>query len=253
VVSETRGWDSERGITRSQRSKEEVHDYRYFPDPDLPPLYLSQAEIDRVAAALPLLPLHRRDRYLAHLGLSPEGASQLSSERELADFFDALLVAAGLPEADLAGSLSDSERGLAKSAANWLLSELLGLLHRDGKSLAESLVKPQQLAELLQLLADDTISGKQAKELFARMYQSGDSAAALVDSLGLRQLRDPTAIAAVCQQILAEPAHQKQVAGYAKNPKLLGFFVGKVLAATAGRANPELVSATLVRLLSEKS
>ena len=251
VQAETRGWDAERGLTRSQRSKEAAHDYRYFPDPDLPPLEIHTSWLDAVRQALPELPQRRRQRYQTVWGLSAYDATLLTAERELCEYFDAMLGAAGLPaQANLAPADSLAQ-AVAKLAANWLAGELVGALNRDGKSLVDSPVPAAALGELVRLVADETISGKQAKEVFSRMYQSGERAPAIVEALGLKQLTDPAAIEAACRQVLADPANQKQLQSYAKNPKLLGFFVGKVLAATGGRGKPELVSATLLRLLSE--
>ena len=249
VVAETRGWDSERGISRSQRSKEEAHDYRYLPDPDLPPLVISDAWLAEVTQSLPELPLPRRSRYIGALGLSPYDATVLTAERELCDYFDAVLAACAVP---VSGEVTAAQRTLAKLAANWLASELLGLLNRDAKVLADSPVKAPDLAALLRLIADETISGKQAKELFARMYRSGENPVALVEELGLRQVTDPAVIEAACRKVINATENQKQVEKFAQNPKLLGFFVGKAIAETGGRAKPELVSATLLRLLAER-
>lgn len=250
VRGETRGWDAERGVSRSQRSKEEAHDYRYFPDPDLPPLHIDAAWRDAVQASLPELPMSRLHRYGQTLGLPPQDAALLTSERELSDFFDAALVACGVP----AATLSHDHRALAKQAANWLSSELLGALNRDGKDLSSSPISATALGELVRLIADGTISGKQGKDVFARLY-AGESSSplALVDALGLRQISDPAIIEEACHRVLAAPAHQKQVEQYQKNPKLLGFFVGKVIAETGGRAKPDAVSAILQRLLAERA
>jgi aspartyl-tRNA(Asn)/glutamyl-tRNA(Gln) amidotransferase subunit B len=251
VVAETRGFDAERGLTRSQRSKEEAHDYRYFPDPDLPPLCLEPAFIESVRAALPELPLARRERYLDALGLPPYDAGVLTAERELGDYFDEMLDACGVPKK---APLTSVERALAKTAANWLASELLGVLNRDGeevKTVSASAVRAKELAELVRLVVQESISGKQAKEVFARMWKTGESPLHIVQELGLRQESDPSVIEAACRKIILAPANQTQVQKYHQNPKLLGFFIGKVLAETGGRAKPELVSATLVRLLEE--
>lgn len=251
IVAETRGWDAERGLSHSQRSKEAAHDYRYFPDPDLPPLCLDPAWVKEIVAALPELPLLRRARYVDALGLSQQDAALLTAERELCDYFDELLSACGISRLLGADAISPSQRVLAKLGANWLTSELLGMLNREDKSLAASPVRAAALGELVRLIADETISGKQAKEVFARMYASGDSPAVIVEALGMRQITDAAAIEAACRKVIAAPANQKQVEKFAQNPKLLGFFVGKVLAETGGRAKPELVSATLIRLLTE--
>jgi aspartyl-tRNA(Asn)/glutamyl-tRNA(Gln) amidotransferase subunit B len=250
VVAETRGWDAERGISRSQRSKEEAHDYRYFPDPDLPPLAIAEDWLDAVRKGLPELPLMRRERYITALGLPPYDATVLTAERELCDYFDALLLACGVKATE---GLLPTHKTLARLGANWLSVELLGVLNRDGKTLTDSPVRAPELAELIMLVADETISGKQAKELFTRMYKSGASPARLVEELGLRQISDPAIIEAACRKVLAAKENQKQVEKFAQNPMLLGFFVGKALAETGGRGKPELVSATLLRLLSERT
>jgi len=252
VIAETRGWDAERGVSRSQRSKEEAHDYRYFPDPDLPPLAIEPAWLEEIRGRLPELPLVRRERYIKILGLTPYDATVLTAEAELARFFDEVLLACGVPAGSAGAEVNASQRALAQLCKNWIASELLGLLHRDGKELSQSPVSAAALAELLKLVSSETISGKQAKEVFARMYRTGESAAAIAQSLGLRQLTDPSAIEAACRKVVFSPENQKQVEKYAQNPKLLGFFVGKVLAETGGQARPDLVSATLIRLLAER-
>ena len=252
VRAETRGWDAERGLSRSQRSKEEAHDYRYFPDPDLPPLHIDADWKAEVQAGLPELPMARLRRYSDALGLPAQDALLLISERDLSDYFDGALSACGLPPSNSAPT--QAERVLAKLAANWLTSELLGVLNRDGKALAQSPIAAAALGELARLIADGTISGKQGKDVFARLY-AGESAspAALVDALGLRQISDPAILEDACRRVLSAPAHQKQIEQYQKNPKLLGFFVGKAIAETGGRAKPDAVSAILQRLLAERA
>ncbi len=255
IVMETRGWDAQTGTSRSQRSKESAHDYRYFPDPDLPPLVISPQWLAEVRERLPLTPMQRLDRYRERLGLSLYDAAVLTAERELCDYFDQLLAALGVPAAEPAdgAELGTRDRSLAKLCSNWLLTELLGALNRDGRAIEKSPVSADALAELLRFVADETVSGKQAKEVFARMYAQGERAAAIIDALGLRQLTDAAAIEQVCRQVITASENQTQVAKYRQNPKLLGFFVGKVLAATAGRAKPELVNDILLRLLDEKA
>jgi len=250
VVAETRGWDADRGISRSQRSKEEAHDYRYFPDPDLPPLHIASDWLAAVRRDLPELPLDRRSRYITVLGLPPYDATVLTAERDLCDYFDTLLSACGVKAT---GEIAPTHKTLARLGASWLAVELLGVLNRDSKSLADSPVPAAALGELVQLIADETISGKQAKDLFARMYKNGDSPTRLVEELGLRQVSDPAIIEAACRKVISAPENQKQVEKFAQNPKLLGFFVGKAIAETGGRGKPDLVSATLLRLLSERN
>ena len=254
VAAETRGWDAQRGTSRSQRSKEAAHDYRYFPEPDLPPLLISEQWLAEIRGSLPRTPLQRYERYRERLGLSPYDAALLTAERELCDYFDELLTALGLPRDEPAGAreLTPAEQALAKLGSNWLASELLGALHRDERTIEESPVSATALAELVGAVAGGAVSGKQAKEVLGRMYAQGEGAAAIIDSLGLRQLTDAAAIEAVCERVVAAPQNQAQVARYAHSPKLLGFFVGQVLAETGGRAKPELVNDILRRLLSRK-
>jgi aspartyl-tRNA(Asn)/glutamyl-tRNA(Gln) amidotransferase subunit B len=246
VVQETRGWDAERGTSQSQRSKEEAHDYRYLPDPDLPPLCIDEAWLAELAGTLPETPMARRDRYQQALRLPAQDAALLSSEPELGDYFDRTLAAG-------------AEKGpeAAKAAANWIGTELLGALGRDGKPITASPVAPEQLAELLALIAEGTISGKIAKDVFLRLYSGAEPAGArprqIVADRGLAQLSDPAAIEALCQEVINLPAHKKQADKVrAGDPRLLGFFVGQVMARSAGKANPELVNQTLRRLLHDK-
>ena len=250
IIMETRGWDAARGTSRSQRKKEHAHDYRYMPDPDLPPLHLDPVWLQSIAAALPATPMQRRDLYLERLGLTPYDASVLTVERELCDFFDQALVAAGVPAS--AVSLPEAMRSRAKQCANWLSSELLGLLNNESRDITASPVSAESLGELVRCVADEVISGKQGKEVFARMYETRESPTEIIERLGLRQITDPAVISAACRKVVDDPAMQKQVGKYKQNPKLLGFFVGKALAETQGKAKPELVSEIMLRLLSEK-
>ncbi|MFO0574913.1 MAG: Asp-tRNA(Asn)/Glu-tRNA(Gln) amidotransferase subunit GatB [Polyangia bacterium] len=256
IVQETRGWDAQRGTSRSQRSKEEAHDYRYLPDPDLPPLVLDPVWLQSVAASLPATPMQRRDRYVERLGLTGYDAQVLTAERELCDYFDQVLRAAGVPLPGPASAsvvaVGDEHKARAKLAANWLAVELLGHLNRESRTLAESPIPPDALGELVQLIGEGTISGKQGKDVFAQMIETRERPAQIVAALGLSQLTDPAAIEAACRKVLDDPLNQKQVDKYRQNPKLLGFFVGKVLAETGGRAQPERVSETLLRLLGSK-
>jgi aspartyl-tRNA(Asn)/glutamyl-tRNA(Gln) amidotransferase subunit B len=250
IIMETRGWDAARGTSRSQRKKEEAHDYRYLPDPDLPPLVIDSLWLESIAATLPATPMQRRDQYLERLGLSPYDASVLTSERELCEFFDRVLLAAGLPPGNTA--LLDAQRARAKQSANWLSSELLGLLNKDNRTITESPVSADALGELVRYISDGIISGKQGKDVFAKMYESRETPTDIIERLGLRQISDPELITAACRKVVDDPGMQKQVEKYKQNPKLLGFFVGKALAETQGKAKPELVSEIMLRLLSEK-
>jgi aspartyl-tRNA(Asn)/glutamyl-tRNA(Gln) amidotransferase subunit B len=229
VEQQTRLYDSGRGVTRRMRSKEHDHDYRYFPDPDLLPLELEPAWLDRLRAELPELPDAKKARFVADFGLSAEDAGVLVAERASADYFERV-----------------AEGRDAKAAANWVMGELFGALNRSGLGIEQSPVAPERLGALIDLIADGTISGRIAKDLFAEMIETGAAPGDIVAAKGLRQVSDEGAIAAAVDAALA--AHPAQVAQYATNPKVLGFFVGQVMKATGGKANPALVN----ELLREK-
>jgi aspartyl-tRNA(Asn)/glutamyl-tRNA(Gln) amidotransferase subunit B len=233
IVQETRLWDAERGSSHSMRSKEEAHDYRYFPDPDLPPVTLDQAFLDRAREALPELPPARRDRFVRDLELSGKDADVLTEERALADYFEAV-VRAGAN---------------AKRASNWIQSELLRELNREGRGPADSPVGPGALAELLVLIDSGAINGKIGKDVFAKMYASGRRAQEIVAAEGLTQVSDTGEIEAACRKVVAD--NPKEVARVRDNPKLIGFFVGQVMKLTGGKANPALVNETLKKILEE--
>ena len=233
VVQETRQWDADRGTSHPMRSKEEAHDYRYFPEPDLPPLRISEVEIERVRSSLPELPLARRARFATTLGLGEYDAALLTSERPIADYYEQVV--------------ADGADG--KRAANWVGTELLGQLHRDQRPIEQCPIAPRALGELVRLVDDGTLSGKIAKDVFGKMYASGRSARAIVDEEGLVQLTDEAAIEAACRRVIE--AHAKQVEKFrAGNVKLLGFFVGQVMKETGGKASPEIVNRLLGRLLA---
>jgi aspartyl-tRNA(Asn)/glutamyl-tRNA(Gln) amidotransferase subunit B len=226
VAQETRLFDSGRGETRLMRSKEHDHDYRYFPDPDLLPLVLTPGWLDRLRADLPELPDAKKARFIADYGLSAEDAGVLVAERATAEYFER--VALGRDP---------------KAAANWVMGDLFGALNRKGLGIEESPVTPELLGALIELIADGTISGRIAKDVFAEMIETGADPAAIVDQKGLRQLSDTGAIEEAVDAALA--AHPGQVAQYATNPKVLGFFVGQVMKATGGKANPAVVNQLL--------
>ena len=239
VVQETRGWDAERGTSRSQRSKEEAHDYRYLPDPDLPEIVVDDAWLAAVRAALPEAPLLRRVRYLA-LGLSPGDATLFSSEHELGDYFDETLTAL---------SPGRDPRAAARLAAGWIGTELLSRLHGEGVAIARSPLPPPLLAELMELIDEGQISGKMGKQLFPEVY-GGASPRALVRERGLAVVADPAAIEALCRRVLDDPKNEKLIERYrAGQDKVLGSFVGQVMKESGGQAKPELVNETLRRLL----
>jgi len=236
VVQETRLWDADAGASASMRSKEEAEDYRYFPDPDLPPLVVADELVDRIRGELPELPVQRSQRFAA-LGLGLDDACTLVAEPALADYFDAAVTAHG-------------DGAAAKTIANWMLGELQSQLNRDDSTIAACKVTPAQLADLVKLIDGGTISGKIAKKVFIDMFASGDDADAIIERKGLKQISDPGAIEAVVAEVLA--ANRGQVADYRGGKTgLLGFFVGQVMKKTRGQANPKLVNEILRKLLAE--
>jgi aspartyl-tRNA(Asn)/glutamyl-tRNA(Gln) amidotransferase subunit B len=227
VVQETRLFDPDKGTTRPLRSKEEAHDYRYFPDPDLLPLELDDAFLEDCRSTLPELPDAKCKRYEV-LGITPYNASVLTAEVETARWFDELLGAGADP----------------KQAANWVVAELFGALNRRGETIDRSPVSAGQAAELLALVADGTISGTISKQVFEIMLETGEGAGAIVESRGLRQTSDTGAIDAEIDKVLA--ANADKVAEYKSGKEqLFGFFVGQTMKAMAGKANPKLVNERL--------
>jgi aspartyl-tRNA(Asn)/glutamyl-tRNA(Gln) amidotransferase subunit B len=234
VIQETRLYDADSGTTRSMRGKEEAHDYRYFPDPDLLPLQVSDEWVERLRGELPELPTAKLLRYQQDLGLSAYDAGVLSAERPLAEYFEALVAAHGQP----------------KNCANWVMSELLGALRESGLSIEQCPVSPQQLAGILRRIDDKTISGKIAKTVFEEIWQSGKSADQVIEEKGLKQVSDSGAIEPLVAEVIA--ANPDQVAEYqAGKDKLMGFFVGQVMKASKGKANPAMVNQLLKKKLSE--
>jgi aspartyl-tRNA(Asn)/glutamyl-tRNA(Gln) amidotransferase subunit B len=234
VVQETRLWDPEAGRTNAMRGKEEAHDYRYFPDPDLVPLVIDAAWIESVRTALPELPDEKKQRFMDQHGLPPYDAEVLTTTRELSDFFEATVTHCHQP----------------KPASNWIMGSLLGLLNAEGLEIADSPISAPALAELLNLIDKGTISGKIAKTVFEEMAASGKSAQEIVAAKGLEQVSDSDAIAAVVDQVLTE--NLEEVARLkAGNKKLMGFFVGQVMKATRGKANPKVVNQLLAEKLAD--
>ncbi len=234
VVQETRLFDSNTGMTRSMRGKEEAHDYRYFPDPDLVPLVISDEWIDKIRQTLPELPDAKRSRFVEQLGLSAYDAEVLSSERKLADYFDACV------------AISKD----AKTCANWIMGDILRKLKETETAISEAPIAPDQLAGLLARIADNTISGKIAKTVFEKMWQDARSADEIIEAEGLKQVTDTGAIEGLVDDVIA--AHPEQVAEYlAGKEKLIGFFVGKVMQASQGKANPGMVNQLLKKKLTE--
>jgi aspartyl-tRNA(Asn)/glutamyl-tRNA(Gln) amidotransferase subunit B len=234
VVQETRLYDPDRDETRSMRSKEEANDYRYFPDPDLLPLALDDAFIEDARSALPELPDAKAARLVREHGLSEYDAGVLTASRELAAYYEQ--VAAGMD-------------GELKLAANWVMGELSGFLNRDALEIGESRVEAPRLAGLLKRIVDGTVSGKLAKDVFEAMWDEGKDADAVIEARGLRQITDTDEIERVIAGVMA--ANPRQLADYRSGKdKLFGFFVGQVMKATAGKANPAQVNELLKRLLA---
>jgi aspartyl-tRNA(Asn)/glutamyl-tRNA(Gln) amidotransferase subunit B len=241
VVQETRLFDPDKGETRSLRSKEDAHDYRYFPDPDLLPLELTPDFLEECRASLPELPDAKRRRYEEALGLSVYNAGVLTAEAETARWFEALLAEAAL-------KAGKPETQVAKAAANWLISDLFGALNRLGRTLEDSPVSPAQGAELLALVADGTLSGTLGKQVFEIMLETGQNAGAIVEERGLKQTSDTGAIEAEIAKVMA--ANADKVAEYrGGKDKLFGFFVGQTMKAMAGKANPQVVNELLKKAL----
>lgn len=226
IDQETRLFDAKTGETRSMRSKEEAHDYRYFPDPDLLPLELSQDFVDGLAADLPELPDQKRARFIADYGLTPYDADVLVAERESVDYFEA--VAKGRD---------------AKQAANWVINELFGRLNKEGLTIFDSPVSAAQLGGILDLIKEDTISGKIAKDVFDIVWTDGGDPSEIVEARGLKQVTDTGAIEKAVDEVIA--ANPDKVEQAKEKPALIGWFVGQVMKATGGKASPQAVNALL--------
>ncbi|HRE60906.1 MAG TPA: Asp-tRNA(Asn)/Glu-tRNA(Gln) amidotransferase subunit GatB [Micropepsaceae bacterium] len=231
VEQETRLFDSRTGETRTMRSKEEAHDYRYFPDPDLLPLEFEQALIDRIKASLPELPDARKQRYVSQFGLSPYDAGVLVSDAETAAYYEE--VAKGRDP---------------KIAANWVTGDLFAMLNRLNLSITQSPVSAANLGALIDLIADNTISGRIAKDVFQIMVETRDAPGAIVEARGLRQVTDTSAIEAAIDAVIA--ANPDKVAEVAAKPKMAGWFVGQVMQKTGGKANPAVVNQLLAKKLN---
>jgi aspartyl-tRNA(Asn)/glutamyl-tRNA(Gln) amidotransferase subunit B len=232
VVQETRLWDPVQGVTNSMRSKEEAHDYRYFPDPDLLPLVIDDEWVTEVKNALPELPAQRKARFINEHKLPAYDAGVLTSGRHLSDYFEACLNAFYDP----------------KQTANWIMGPLLGLLKAEGITIDQSPVSAKNLAGLIELIQEDVISGKIAKTVFEEMAAGGKTAKEIVDAKGLAQVSDSSALEDEIEKIIS--SYPDEVARFkAGNPKLMGFFVGQVMKATQGKANPKLVNQILGKKL----
>ncbi len=228
IDQETRLYDPNKGETRSMRSKEEAHDYRYFPDPDLLPLEFTAAYVEELKAKLPELPDAKRERFMADFGLTPYDASVLVAERESAGFFEEVL-----------DKLADKSRD-GKLAANWVINELFGRLNKEGQDISASPVSAEQMAAIVGLIGEGTISGKIAKDLFEIVWTKGGDPRALVESLGMKQVTDLGAIEKTVDDIIA--ANPDKVEQARAKPQLMGWFVGQVMKATGGKVNPQAVN-----------
>ncbi|MBI4838185.1 MAG: Asp-tRNA(Asn)/Glu-tRNA(Gln) amidotransferase subunit GatB [Nitrospirae bacterium] len=234
IIQETRLWNTDRGITESMRSKEEAHDYRYFPEPDLVPVEVEPSWIERIKTQLVELPDSRLERFISQYGLPGHDAGLLTSERATAEWFEEAVKSGGDP----------------KGVSNWMMGELLRLLNEDNKQMEECALKPGQLVGLLNLIESGVISGKIAKTVFEEMYKTGRDADVIVKKQGLIQVSDESAIEKVVDEVLKN--NQKELERFkAGDEKLLGFFVGQIMKITKGKANPKIVNELLKKKLME--
>ncbi|GIX06903.1 MAG: aspartyl/glutamyl-tRNA(Asn/Gln) amidotransferase subunit B [Candidatus Poribacteria bacterium] len=235
VVQETRLFDVERGVTRGMRGKEEASDYRYFPEPDLVPIEIDEEWIERIRRSLPELPRAKRLRFMEQYGLPEQDVIVLTGTRALADYYEAVAQSCGDP----------------KAAANWVMGDLIGFLREAGRSIEDSPVGPEALAEMIRMIQDGTISGRIAKEVLEQMVATGKSATQIVEEKGLRQISDVTQIEAWIDQVIAEnPAQVEQYRS--GKTKVLGYFVGQVMRLSRGKANPQQVNALLRKKLDQQ-
>jgi aspartyl-tRNA(Asn)/glutamyl-tRNA(Gln) amidotransferase subunit B len=232
VIQETRGWDADRGVTFSQRSKESAHDYRYFPDPDLVPIVVDEAWEHRLGEALPELPAERKRRFEEAYGLSDYDAGVLTSSREMADYYEATIGAGAKP----------------KPAANWLMGDLQALLASSDGALERCLVRPDGLARLVALIEEGAISNRQGKEVLAEMFATGADPDTVVETRGLKQISDEGALESVAREVVAANPGPADDFRNGKE-KAMGFLVGQMMKATQGRANPKVVNELLRRVL----
>ena len=232
VVQETRLWNPAKGVTETMRGKEEAHDYRYFPDPDLVPLTISSEWVEEIKKGLPELPLQKKGRFTREYQIPEYDAGVITTSKALADYYEECVRL--FPE--------------PKQVSNWIMGDLLRLLKEDDKEVEECPLSPQQLTEMLMLIKDGTISGKIAKTVFEEMYRSGKAAKKIVEEKGLVQITDADDVTRIVEEVLKN--HPKEVAEYKSGKeKLFGFFVGQVMKATQGKANPQLVNDILKRHL----
>lgn len=235
VVQETRLWNDREGRTYVMRSKEQAHDYRYFPEPDLPPLTISSAWLTEIEKQLPELPEARRERFQKDYSLTMDESMMLTQSRQMADYYEEVV----------------NSSNNAKASANWVLSELLRELKNTNLDISQCPVKASDLGLLIKLIDDNTISGKIAKDVFEKMFQSGKSPKVLVEELGLTQITDLSQIQAIAEKVIND--NPKQLEQYCKGKEsLIGFFVGQVMKLSAGKANPQMVNDILKTLLEER-
>ncbi len=232
IIQETRLWNAERGMTESMRTKEEAHDYRYFPEPDLVPIMTDRQWIDEIKKSLPELPDAKRERFVSEHRLPEYDADLMTSEKSLADWFEEAVHLGGQP----------------KAVSNWIMTDLMRLLNTENKSIEESPIKPKQLVDMLRLIENGTISGKIAKTVFEEMYKTGRDPESIVKEKGLVQISDAGEIEKIVDDVIVK--NPKEVARYRSGEeKLLGFFVGHVMKLTKGKANPQLVNELLKKKL----
>jgi len=233
VIQETRLWDDSQGVTLPMRGKEEAHDYRYFPDPDLVTVEISDTWIEEVKKTLPELPLEKRERFIRDHGIPSYDAGVLTSSRALADYYEEAVRLCGKP----------------KIVSNWVMGDLLRFLNEEKRDIRDCLIKPSDLAEMVNLIEDGTISGKIAKEVFEDMYRSGKAPRTIIDEKGLVQITDEEALKKTIDDIIgANPAQLEQYRS--GKEKVFGYFVGQVMKATKGKANPALVNELLKKMLA---
>lgn len=233
VVQETRLWDDSAGVSNSMRSKEEAHDYRYFPDPDLVPVIIDEAWIEEIRRTLPELPLEKRERFVSEYGIPAYDAGVLTSTKALAEYYEKTVQLTKKP----------------KIASNWVMGDFLRFLNEEKREIKDSPVSPEALAEMINLIEDGTISGKIAKEVFEDMYRGGKRAPEIIKEKGLVQITDTAALETAIDEVIA--ANPDNLARYrAGKDKLFGFFVGQVMKATQGKANPNLVNELLKKKLA---
>jgi aspartyl-tRNA(Asn)/glutamyl-tRNA(Gln) amidotransferase subunit B len=235
VIQETRLWDDSQGVTQSMRGKEEAHDYRYFPDPDLVPIVIDEAWIERIRISLPELPLEKRERFVKEYGIPSYDAVVLSSTAATATFFEQVVASPLKPP--------------PKIVSNWIMGDLLRFLNEEKKDFSASPVRPAALAEMINLIEDGTISGKMAKDIIVEMYRTGRPPKTIIEEKGMVQITDEDALAkTIAEVIAANPAQLEQYRG--GKEKLFGYFVGQVMKATQGKANPQLINELLKKMLA---